>query len=661
MPIGKGISPAASQKAGERQHILSIFDTASADKTANRRELFGYLPNESIFKHHKGEWLTMNEHGFFIGEEIFAYEYFGAHIDGEYVDFRIFVPNVRGVSLLGDFNGWLPQPMYCKGTGGIYELRVKAEEGQLYKYRVYLGDGREVDHCDPYGFGGELRPQWASRITDMRYEWHDGEFLKSRGKGYDSPISIYEVHLGSWLKNPDDENGWYSYAEIAPKLAEYIKDMGYTHVELLPLCEHPFDGSWGYQVTGYFCPTPRYGTAKELKRFVETMHENGIGVITDFVPVHFSSNGYALAELDGAGVYEYPNDGAGKSEWGTKNFNFFRGEVRSFLQSAANFWLSEFHFDGIRMDAISNCIYWQGDSNRGVNEGAVEFVREMNRRLHELHPNAILIAEDSSNFLKVTAPSEYGGLGFDYKWDMGWMNDTLDFFRLDPLFRGGNYHKLSFSMMYFYNELYLLPFSHDEVVHGKATIINKMWGDYDVKFPQCRALYAYMYTHPGKKLNFMGGEIAQFREWDEKKEPDYSLLKYPLHDSFKSYIRDLNKLYANEAALHDGEYNSDCFRWLEVNDPERVVYAYERRGGGERIVTVLNLSGNSYKNYEVGIDGCGKLVPRINTDWQPYGGQTPEDRTPLRISPKKRGGFPASFEIAELPAFSALIFKYESN
>ncbi len=599
----------------------------------------------------------MDEHGFFIGEEFFAYEYFGAHIDGEYTDFRIFAPSVKAVAVTGDFNNWTESFMNTCGGGGIYTVRLKAEAGQLYKYRIYQSDGRIVDHCDPYAFGSELRPGRASRITDRSYTWHDDKFMKSRSKGYNSPVNIYEAHLGSWLKNPESETGFYSYSEIAPRLAEYLKETGYTHLEVLPLGEHPFDGSWGYQMTGYFCPTSRYGTAAELKEFIDVMHQNGIYVITDFVPVHFASDSFGLAELDGSGVYEYPNDGAGRSEWGTKNFNFFRGEVRSFLQSAANYWLSEFHFDGIRMDAISNCIYWQGDSSRGVNQGAVEFVRNMNKRLHELHGEVILIAEDSSNFLKVTAPVEYGGLGFDYKWDMGWMNDTLDFFRLDPVHRGANYNKLSFSMMYFYNELYLLPFSHDEVVHGKATIIQKMWGEYEDKFPQCRVLYAYMYTHPGKKLNFMGNEIGQFREWDEEKEPDYFLLSYPLHDSFKKYIRNLNLLYKNEAALHNGEYNPDCFRWLVVDDPMGVVYAYERQAENERIITVLNLSGLNHADYEIGIDGGESLVPLINSDWRRYSGSTPEDKAPLKIKKGPFKGFSNSFTIEKLPSQSAVIFK----
>ncbi|MGN1097783.1 MAG: 1,4-alpha-glucan branching protein GlgB [Clostridia bacterium] len=602
----------------------------------------------------------MNEHDFFIGREFFAYEYFGAHIYGDNVTFRIFVPNVSGVAVMGDFNGWEPEPMVENGNSGIYVKTLCAKAGQYYKYRVYLRDGRAVDHCDPYGFGSDLRPQWASRITDMSYEWHDKDFLENRDKGYNKPVNIYEVHLGSWLKNPDNENGWYTYEEIAPKLIKYVKDMGYTHIEVLPLGEHPFDGSWGYQMTGYFCPTSRYGTAEGLKKFVDLCHENGVYVITDFVPVHFATDSYALAMLDGVGVYEYPNDGAGSSEWGTKNFNFFRGEIQSFLQSAANYWLSEFHFDGIRMDAISNCIYWQGDSSRGVNEGAVNFVRNMNSKLHELHKNVILIAEDSSNYLKVTAPVEYGGLGFDYKWDMGWMNDTLDFFRLDPIFRGDHYYELSFSMMYFYNELYLLPFSHDEVVHGKATIIQKMWGEYEQKFPQCRALFAYMYTHPGKKLNFMGNEIGQFREWDEEKEPDNFLLKYPLHDSFKRYISDLNRLYLYEKSLHDGEYNSGCFRWLQVNDPSHVVYAYQRSGGGERTVTVLNLSGNSYEDYVVGIEGGKSVVPLINSDWQFYGGETPDDKTPVEIEEEPFGEFSHSFKVTLAP-MSAIIFKVNEN
>lgn len=591
----------------------------------------------------------MNQHDFFTGDEFFAYEYFGAHICGESVTFRIWVPGVRGVALMGDFNRWTPEPMTEDGQSGIYEKTLPAAAGQFYKYRVYLRDGREVDHCDPYGFGGDLRPQWASRITDMSFDWSDGPFMGVRDKGYDKPVSIYEVHLGSWLKNPaDGENGWYSYDAVAPKLIEYAKNMGYTHIELMPLGEHPFDGSWGYQQTGYFCPTARYGTAAQLKKFIDLCHAAGLYVITDFVPVHFAVNDYGLAELDGTGVYEYPNEGAGRSEWGTKNFNFFRGEVRSFLQSAANFWLGEFHFDGIRMDAISNCIYWQGDSNRGVNEGAVNFVRSMNDRLHQLHPGAVLIAEDSSNFLKVTASARYGGLGFDYKWDMGWMNDTLDFFRTDPLFRGGSYHKLSFSMMYFYNELYLLPFSHDESVHGKAAIIQKMWGDYDQKFPQCRALYAYMYTHPGKKLNFMGGELAQFREWDENKEPDNFLLKYPLHDSFKKYISDLNHLYLAEASLHEKEYDPAWFRWLQVSDPEHVVYAYERGCAGDRTVTVLNLSGNGYGDYGLAVDASA-LKPLINSDWEQYGGRTPLCTEPIAVE--------NGLVRLELPAFSAAVYK----
>ncbi len=596
----------------------------------------------------------MNQHEFFIGKEFFAYEYFGAHIYGDSVTFRIFAPNVKGVALMGDFSNWVPVPMDANPTG-IYEKTLPAAEGQYYKYRIYQNDGRAVDHCDPYGFGSDLRPNWASKITNLDYSWNDADFIEHRDKGFNRPISIYEVHLGSWLKNPDSENGWYTYEEIAPKLISYIKEMGYTHIEVLPLGEHPFDGSWGYQMTGYFCPTSRYGTAKELKKFVDLCHQSGIYVITDFVPVHFAPDDFALAMLDGVGVYEYPNAGAGNSEWGTKNFNFFRGEIQSFLQSAANFWLSEFHFDGIRMDAISNCIYWQGDSSRGVNDGAVKFVRSMNQGLHQLHSNIILIAEDSSNFLKVTAPVEYDGLGFDYKWDMGWMNDTLDFFRTDPLFRGGSYHKLTFSMMYFYNELYLLPFSHDEVVHGKATIMQKMWGEYEEKFPQCRALFAYMYTHPGKKLNFMGNDIGQFREWDEEKEPDNFLLKYPLHDSFKKYIADLNHLYLSEKALYDGEYDPARFRWLQVNDPERVVYAY-RRGTDEHIVTVLNLSGNEYKDYTVGIDNGTELIPLINSDWQCYSGATPVDKTPVKIENVPFGEFSRRFKL-DLAPISAYILK----
>ena len=467
-------------------------------------------------------------------------------------------------------------------------------------------------------------------------------------------MNNYELQAGSWRKKED--NTWYDYAELAKLLIPYLKKMSFNYIEFLPLSEHPADCSWGYQNTGFFAPTSRYGSPGQLKKLVDLCHQNGIGVITDFVPVHFATDDYGLLHFDGTPLYEFPHPDTAYSEWGTMNFMHSRGEVQSFLQSAADYWLTEFHFDGIRMDAISRAIYWNGDPARGVNEKAVEFLRNMNAGLHRRHPSAMLMAEDSTDFPKVTAPTAYDGLGFDYKWDMGFMNDTLRFFQTAPVYRPYDYHKLSFSMMYFYSDLFLLPFSHDEVVHGKATIIQKMWGDYEYKFPQVKAFYAYLYTHPGKKLNFMGNEFGQFREWDENRQQDWELLKYPLHDAFHHFYETLSHLYLTEPALHDGEYNSECFEWLEVDAADFVTYAYERRASGETILMVMNLSDQFWKDFKVGIPFLYELEELLHTDWERYGGNTkPEDET-WRVEDEPHRERPHTLYV-DLPPFCARIFK----
>ena len=457
----------------------------------------------------------------FLSGGIFdAYEYFGAHMGKDGVTFRIYAPNAGKVELQGDFNGWVLEELKPGKESGVFECVMRgAEAGMYYKYCITDRQGRSVMHCDPYGMLMELRPGFASRIVDRTYRFQDQAWMKQRDKNYNRPMNIYELHAGSWRKKED--NTWYNYEELAESLIPYLKRMGFNYIEFLPLSEHPADCSWGYQNTGFFAPTSRYGSPRQLKKLIDTCHQNGIGVITDFVPVHFATDDYGLLNFDGTPLYEFPHPDTAYSEWGTMNFMHSRGEVRSFLQSAADYWLTEFHFDGIRMDAISRAIYWNGDPARGVNEKAVEFLRNMNAGLHKRHPSVMLIAEDSTDFPKVTAPTEYDGLGFDYKWDMGFMNDTLRFFQTAPVYRPYDYHNLSFSMMYFYSDLFLLPFSHDEVVHGKATIIQKMWGDYEFKFPQVKVFYAYLYTHPGKKLNFMGNEFGQFRERDENRQQDW--------------------------------------------------------------------------------------------------------------------------------------------
>lgn len=600
-------------------------------------------------------------HEFYIGKAFDAYNFFGAHFDGNGVVFRVFAPSAFKVSVIGEFNGWDDEWMTRKDGGGVYELySTKAKPGMMYKYRIYPEHGEPVDKTDPYAFKMELRPNSASIIVEEnKYHFNDEAWMKGRTKNYNSPMNIYEVHAGSWKKptvseeelEEHPEREWYTYRELAQLLIEYAKEHHYTHIEFLPLSEHPADCSWGYQVTGFFSPTSRYGSPDDLKYLINECHKAGIGVITDFVPVHFANDYYSLREFDGTALYEYPATDTGYSEWGSCNFNYFRGEICSFLQSAANYWLEEFHFDGIRMDAISNVIYWQGNSGRGVNEGGINFLREMNAGLHELHPTAMLIAEDSSAYNKVTAPVEYNGLGFDYKWDMGWMNDTLDYFKLPPWERHNHHHKLTFSMMYFYNDLFLLPFSHDEVVHGKATILQKMWGDYEGKFAQGRLLYLYMMTHPGKKLNFMGNEFGQLREWDEKREQDWDMLKYPNHDAFNRFIVDLNDLYVNSSALYEMDYNSNNFYWVQANDENHCVYVYMRSSHEQKYLIILNMTDVEWNKYQFELPMDMELKEKINSDWQIYGGET---KVPQRIRKiKSKDGIVT----LDIPAFSGRVFE----
>ena len=596
----------------------------------------------------------MDMHEFYMGNVFDAYNFFGAHTNGDGTVFRTFAPAALRVTIIGEWNNWQEEPMQKNGQVFCYYSPI-ARKGHMYKYVIYSQSGERTEHCDPYGFRMELRPAFASIITDlMEYRFTDIKWLQNRDKNYNKPMNIYEVHLGSWLEDPDNENGWYTYSEIADRLISYVKKHNYTHIEFMPLSEYPADCSWGYQNTGFFAPTSRYGTPAQLMELVDKCHNNGIGVIMDFVPVHFAIDRYALAKYDGTCLYEYPNSDVTISEWGTCNFIHSRREVCCFLQSAANYWLTEYHFDGLRMDAISRAIYWQGDPARGVNGCTVDFLKKMNEGLHRLHPTAMLIAEDSTAFPKITAPVEYGGLGFDYKWDLGWMNDTLDYFRTPPEERKNVHGKITFSMQYFYNELYLLPISHDENVHGKATLIQKMWGDYEVKFPQARAFYMYMYTHPGKKLNFMGGEFAQFREWDESRAQDWELLKYPLHDSFLRFITDLSELYAKRPSLSNAEYNPDCFRWILPDEAERSIFAYLRTAENETTICLLNLSD---KEQEITIP-CGEytmLTEILDSDSNIYSGST-EIRSNVTVKKASDDTF-----TAVLAPFSGRLFDAEKG
>ena len=564
----------------------------------------------------------MDFYGFYTGKVFDAYRFLGAHPEAKGVTFRTFAPGAARISLIGEFTDWQEMEMHKIYDGNFWECYAEnAAPGMMYKYRIYKHGNSYIDHCDPYGFGMELRPNTASYIRDLSdYTYHDSIWMQKRTDCKDKPLNIYEIHFGSFKKPSDQADDWYTYTEMADILIPYLKEYGYNYIEIMPLSEHPCDESWGYQNTGFFSPTSRYGAADELMAFIDACHQHGIGVILDFVPVHFAVDGYALANYDGTALYEYPNQDVGVSEWGSCNFMHSRGEVRSFLQSAANYWLTEYHIDGIRMDAISRIIYWQGDPARGVNNTAVDFIREMNRGLKERHPDAMLSAEDSTSYPSVTRPVSEGGLGFDYKWDMGWMNDTLDYFRTDPIYRPANYHKLTFSMMYYYNDAFLLPLSHDEVVHGKATIMQKMNGEYDVKFPQARALYMYMYAHPGKKLNFMGNELGQLREWDEKRAQDWDILTYPIHDAFHRFMKNLNLLYLEHPALYRNDYSTDGFRWIDCHQEERCIYTFERISEKERLLAVFNFSDQTQEDYEITLDNAKKLTLLLASDAPEYGG-----------------------------------------
>ncbi|MBR1592328.1 MAG: 1,4-alpha-glucan branching protein GlgB [Ruminococcus sp.] len=571
----------------------------------------------------------MNIYTFYDGNEFEAYNYLGAHVTEEGTLFRTYAPHASKVSLVGDFGKWEDIPMERTEDGRFFEILCPAaKEGMRYKYRIYDSKGKFIDHCDPYGFGMEVRPGTCSVIRDIKgYKFTDKKWLENRSDCRDKPMNIYELHLGSWRRKSDeDENGWYDYSEIAGMLVDYLCEYGYNFIELMPLSEHPCDESWGYQATGFFAPTSRYGTPRQLMEFIDKCHSKNIGVIIDFVPVHFAVDHYSLTEYDGTKLYEFPDDEAGYNEWGSRNFMHSRGEVRSFLQSAANYWLEVYHFDGIRTDAVRNMIYWHGKEYLGENKYAIQFLKDMNCGLKARHPSAILAAEDSSSYPKVAAPVFDGGLGFDYKWDLGWMHDTLEYFQSAPIYRSRDYHKLTFSMLYFYNERYILPLSHDEVVHGKAAIVQKMNGQYDDKFPQARAMYMYMIAHPGKKLNFMGSEFGQLREWDEKRQQDWDMLKYPMHDSFREYMKKLNKIYLKYTALHY-DYDPTNFMWEDCNSPDRCVYAMRRKSADGDILAVLNFSDWYQKDYSVTIGADYKAKLLLDSDNQLYSGSTPDGKT----------------------------------
>lgn len=560
---------------------------------------------------------------FHQGHCLDAHKYYGAHFDYESapgVRFTTYAPNARNVQLVGSFNNWEKPLNLERLSDGSWTVFVPdVAEWTLYKYKIEQADGNWVEKSDPYAFASELRPKSANLVVNLgNFPWRDQMWVNRREKYFDKPMNIYELHLGSWMKR--DAHEWMNYEEIAHQLIPYVKEMGFTHVELMPLTEYPFDGSWGYQAHGYFSLTSRYGTPKQFMTFVDECHLNDIGVILDFVPVHFVKDNYGLRSFDGTPLFEYPNPHDANSQWDTLNFDLWKEEVRSFLLSSASFWLETYHVDGLRIDAVSNIIFWHGNKNNGTNDGATAFIRRLNYYLNVRYPGVIMMAEDSSDYPKVTHPTTEMGLGFDYKWDLGWMNDTLKYYSLDPVYRQFHHHQLTFSMAYFYSENFILPLSHDEVVHGKGTIINKLWGDYKQKFAQARNLYAYMYSHPGKKLNFMGNELAHFREFDENVEQDWFLLGYHTHHSFNRFFRDLSHIYKHHSCLSHHDYKHHGFKWIDADNASQSIYSYYREDEESVMIVILNMTPVSYESYRIGVPYKGSYTEIINTEKDIYDG-----------------------------------------
>ena len=559
------------------------------------------------------------------------------------VYFAVWAPHAVNVSVIGEFNDWdeTKDKMKRGEPLGIYTCFVpEAKKGDLYKFCIETQAGEKIYKADPFANYAELRPGTASRITDIsNLNWSDSKWMTAREKwdNKEEPVSIYEVHMGSWMRHPGREDeGFYTYREFAEAITKYVKEMGYTHVELMGIAEHPFDGSWGYQVTGYYAPTSRYGTPEDFAYMVNYLHKNNIGVILDWVPAHFPKDAHGLADFDGTPTFEYPDPRKGEHpDWGTKVFNYEKPEVSNFLLANALFWVEHYHVDGLRVDAVASMLYLDFGRENGehalnqyggnIDLDAVEFLRKLNATLLTLFPGAMTIAEESSAYPLVTKPPEIGGLGFTFKWDMGYMHDTLEYFSMDPIYRKDNHDKITFSMMYAYSENYILPYSHDEVVHGKGSIIDKMAGDYWQKFATLRALYGFMYAHPGKKMMFMGDEFAQFIEWSEKKQLDWFLLEYDSHFNMQSYVRRLGRYYKRNRALYEVDDKWDGFTWLDVDNRNWSTLAFmrnsaERAGKVRRLVAVFNFTPVVRYNYVIGMPMAGTLKEIINSDDLQFGG-----------------------------------------
>ena len=605
----------------------------------------------------------------------------GAHktvVDGvEGVYFAVWAPNAQYVNVTGSFNDWdiYEYNMGRLGEGGIFALFVpEVKEDDLYKFVITTPEGEKIYKADPYGNYMELRPGNASRVTDLsKFKWSDTAWMEAKGSKdwQKEPIAIYECHIGSWMRHPEeDAKGFYNYREFADRIVEYLKEMKYTHVELMGIAEHPFDGSWGYQVTGYYAPTSRYGTPQDFMYLVNTLHKNKIGVILDWVPAHFPRDAFGLAEFDGSCLYEHPDPRRGEHpDWGTKIFNYAKNEVRNFLIANAMFWVDKFHVDGLRVDAVASMLYldygkrdgqWlPNEYGNNKNLDAIEFFRHLNSAMQKRFPGTMMIAEESTAWPMVTGDVKEGGLGFTFKWNMGWMHDFCEYMKLDPLFRKDNHYKMTFAMSYNNSENYILPLSHDEVVHLKCSMLKKMPGFYVDKFANLRVGYTYMFTHSGKKLLFMGQEFGQDNEWNEAKELDWSLLSDDLHSSMKYYVSKLLELYRKYPCLYEIDNDWGGFEWMNADDMEQSTYSYVRKAsnGKNNLLVVLNMTPMERKEFTVGVPKKKKYKLLLNSDDTCFGGNGGEIPKEITAKAKEADGKPYSLTF-DLPPYGAAIFQF---
>ncbi len=604
-----------------------------------------------------------------------AYERFGCHPhDDGTMTFCVWAPNAQAISLVGDFNDWqVGQTPLCRGLNNCWDVTIPALPlYAAYKYAITGPDGKVTLKADPYGTHFETRPGTASKVYPLEgcYQWQDAAWIEQQktALSYDRPMNIYEVHAGSWKQTED--GGFYDYERLGDELVAYVKDMNYTHIELLPMTEYPFDGSWGYQVTGYFAPTSRYGTPAGFMSFVDKCHNAGIGVILDWVPAHFPRDEAGLFRFDGTPCYEYADPRKGEhKEWGTCVFDFGRPEVQEFLLSSAMFWLEKYHIDGLRVDAVASMLYldynrkdgeWVANDYGGrEHTAAVNFLRHLNGSIFANYPQALMIAEESTAWPMVSRPAADGGLGFNYKWNMGWMNDMLRYMSLDPLFRKHNHNALTFSFLYAFSENFVLPISHDEVVHGKGSLINKMPGDYEQKFAGVRLFLAYIMAHPGKKLSFMGSEFGQFSEWDFHKGLDWMLLDYETHRTLQSYTKALNTFYLQQPALWEQDFSWQGFEWISADDSNQSVLAFRRRAkDGSELVIVCNFTPVARPGYRVGVPAWGNYRVVFNSDDASFGGTGMIDTTCVQTSAEPMHGLAQSVSL-DLPPMSVQFMRLD--